>query len=191
MVVKEPAQRYQSAAEVLRDLRPDPRLAEPLPQTIDPAAEAARFAATRRKRRLRYVALFAVACSSVLCVAMLLPPKPKASPTGPVQPLRGVVTNVYADEAPPKLAILAQDADHKPLAKEIELHSQDRVFINGESRLLRDLEAHDSVEIEKVLDPKSGRRIQEIHASRPKVDTGRIQSLQADTGRFVLSVQGG
>ena len=78
MIVKDPARRYQSAVEVLRDLRPDPRLADPLPVEADAAAEAARIAAARRKRRLRYASIVAMAFLMMLCVMFLLPETPRS-----------------------------------------------------------------------------------------------------------------
>ena len=71
MIVKDPARRYQSAAEALRDLRPDPRLA--LADQGDLAAEAMNIAAAKRKRRLRYLAVLMVSLSAMLSLAILLP----------------------------------------------------------------------------------------------------------------------
>jgi serine/threonine-protein kinase len=190
MIAKDPARRYQSAADVLRDLRPDPRLLEPLPEQLDAAAEAARIAALKRKRRLRYAGILGLAFSGMLCVVMLLPGQPKAKPAGPQPPIRGVVIDVRDELVRPLVAIAAADADGKEIPKEIPLRKDYRVFINDAPGVLHDLQPHDTVEIEEVRDPKLKHAIQEVHASRPKMDKGHVESVRGD-GSFVMAIEEG
>jgi len=184
-VVKDQARRYQSARDVLRDLKTDTSAIDQPPEEEDAQAEAARALAARKKRRLRFAAIGAMAFSLVLCVAMLLPKKPPPAPVGPPEPTRGVVTNVYPDEW--RLAITSSTDGS---ASEIRFKRYDRFFINDKSHLLRDLQPHDQVVIKKVRD-SSGRLIQEIYAYRPEVHKGRIKAIEADEGQFTLTIEEG
>ena len=186
LTIKDQSRRYASAEEALYDLRgSQPSHGEPPPP--DPAAEMAALAAARRKRRLRVLGLVAVAVSLVLSAGILLMSnKPKRAPAGPPPALHGVVTSVYPDEM--KLAVTTSE-DHA--AKGISLTRYDRIFINDEPRLLRELQPHDKVIIEKVLDERSHRLVSEVRAFRPKMHKGRIRSLKADEGTFALDIEEG
>ena len=136
LVIKDQSRRYQSAKDALWDLRVSPTAGLVRPEEAEAAAEAAKAAAAKRKRRLRYTAILAAACSLVLCVGIFVwsnqaPP----APVGPPPPIRGVVTYVQPQEAPPIVALLLPDG--KP--KEIKLDSQTAIFVNDERCLLRDL----------------------------------------------------
>ncbi len=185
LVVKDQSKRCKSAKEALWELRVDPLQVSVGPNKVDAAAEAAREAAGKKKRRMRFAAVAALAFSVVLSVLMLLPEKPKPALPGPPAPTRGVVTNVYTDEW--RLAITQADDG---VAKEISLNRYDRIFINDKSRLLRDLRPQDRIVISHVLD-ESGRRITEIHAFRPEIGRGRIKTMDADRRRITLAFDEG
>ena len=186
LTTKDQTRRYTSALEALQDLRVN-RSGAIEPPPVDPTAEMAELAATGRRRRLRRIGLVGLAVSVLLSVGILLmPDKPKRAPAGPPPALHGVVTNVYPDEM--KMAVATSE---EGAAKGISLTRYDRIFINDEPRLLRELQPHDKVVIERILDPKSHRLVSEVRAFRPKMDKGRIASLKADEGLFVLNIEEG
>ncbi|MBU4270547.1 MAG: serine/threonine protein kinase [Planctomycetes bacterium] len=185
LVVKDQSKRCKSAKEALWELRVDPLRVAGGPNEADAEAEAAREAAGKKKRRMRFAAVAALAFSAVLSAIMLLPEKPKPASPGPPAPTRGVVTNVYTDEW--RLAITQADDG---AAKEISLNRYDRIFINDKSRLLRDLRPQDRIVISHVLD-ESGRRITEIRAFRPEIGRGRIKTIEADRRRITLAFDEG
>ncbi len=196
MIVKDPARRYQSAAEVLHDLRPDPRLAGGLGEEADLAAEAARIAAAKRKRRLRYLGVLSAACLGALALVLYLN-WPKAPPApGPPAPIHGVVLKVMPEWNPPAMNISTLDDKGQEIPREIDFldPQHDRVIINGKISSPGDLQPHDAVEIEKkeivegVGAAKRKLTFLEVRASRPEMDKGRIQSIQADEGTFTLAV---
>jgi len=181
LVVKEQSRRYQCARDVLRDLRVDPLLAPPPAEEEDAAAIAAREAAAKKKRRMRFVAIGALAISAMLCIAMLLPPREQPAPEGPPEPVRGVVTHVYADER--KVAIKLSDG----MLKELDYNDYAQFFVNDESCAARDLRADDQVTIEDIR--YKGRKTKEIRAYRPVVNRGRIKRVKADEGTFTLVIE--
>ncbi len=191
LVVKDQSRRCQSAKEALWELRADQRLTSPSASSVeDAAAEAASEAAAKRKRRLRYVAIVSLACSAILCVALLLPGRPSAPPPKPPAPTRGVVTNVYADDW---FLTITRTEDGSP--QEIRLKSHDRIFINDKPSLLRDLLPHDQVVVRVVVEQQEGKaagpRITEIRASRPEIVRGLVKEVKPDEARFVVTVEEG
>ncbi len=193
MVVKEAAGRYSSAAEALADLRPDPRLANALPEQLDQAAEAARIAAAARKRRLRWLAGALAIASAAVCVAMLLRPEPPKPALKPRDPIRGTVVHVLDELARPKLDVDVKEGG-KIVSREISIGREDHVLINDAPAFLRDLQPHDTVEIDEKLEIADGKvkhRFQEVHAFRPKMDRGHVESLKADEGTLVMVVDEG
>jgi hypothetical protein len=185
LVAKDQSQRYRTAGDVLRDLPVDPRAAPPLPQEDHAAALAAEAEAAKKKRRLRLAAILALALSGMLCIAMLLPERPKPAPPGSPAARAGVVTNVYPDEM--RLAIVSA-ADGT--AQEITLNRHARVFVNDESKLLRDLQPNDRVNIAAIRD-EAKREVLEIRATRPELSQGRIRALKADEGQLVMLIEQG
>lgn len=174
MVVKDQSRRFPSADQVIRLLRSGraPRVASE-PEAPPVEGEAV------QKRRLRMVAVFAVVCSLVVSVMMLLPRRPDpVAATGP-EATRGVVRNVYLGE---RTLVIERD-DGSP--REISYRSRDEVLINDKQQLFRDLQPGDRVTIE-VLRDGSGRSFQRIAATRPRLDRGRIEVVEADEGRIVV-----
>jgi serine/threonine-protein kinase len=193
MVAKDPARRYNSALDVLRDLQPDPRLTEPLPEQLDLVAEEERIAVLKRKRRMRYVAILAVAFSGMMCASLFLPQKPKVAPAGPPAPLHGVVHDVVADSVRPYIKIAASDAEGKDTFKDIRLSQNDKIFINDVFSAPGELRPHDTVEIVafgSVVADNWKLDHHEIHASRPKMDKGHVQDITPD-GALVLAIDEG
>ncbi len=187
LVTKDQARRCQSAKEALWELRIDPLLAAARrPSEAEAAAEAAQAVATKRKRRMRLAAVAATACSAVLCAVMLWPRSPALKPAGPPAPVRGVITNVYPDEWPRKLAIRADNG----VPKEISLAANDLIYINDKRQLLRNLRAHDQVMVRESKDD-SGRQIKEILAFRPEIDAGRLKDLKPQERQLTLTIDEG
>ncbi len=185
LVQKDQARRYPSAAEVLADLRADPRLVAAPPVQDDAEALAAREAEARKRRRLRMGAVFALALSVLLSVALLWPRNGTTGPPPQPEPIRGVVTDVFPGEW--KLAV-REPGGSTP--RDIELKRYDHIFVNNQPALLRDLQPQDRVRIEQIRD-ESGRLMQEIYAFRPVEHQGRIKSLEVDEGAFTLAVDRG
>jgi len=182
LVVKDQSRRYQSARDVLRDLRVDPLLAPPAEEE-DAAAMAAREAAAKKKRRTRLAAIGALAISAMLCLAMLLPPREQPQPEGPPEPVRGVVTRVYYPNEP-RIAIVSRELG----AKDVEFNRYAVFFLNDESCLPDDLRADDQVTIKDIHD-EARHKTKEIRAYRPVVNSGRIKRVKADEGTFTLVIE--
>ncbi len=185
LVVKDQAKRCKSAKEALWELRFDPSKAPPGPSEADAEAEAARAAEAKKKRRTRLAAVAALVLSAVLSLLMLWPSRSprERRPIGPPPPIRGVVTNVYADEH--RLAIVQSDDG---AAKEIALDRYDHIYINDRSRLLRHLRPGDRLVISHSID-ESGRRVTEVRGWRPEISSGRIESVAPGQARFTLAVE--
>lgn len=181
LIVKDQARRYQSAPEVLRDLKTD-SLAIDQPPEEDPELLAAREAAAKRKQRLRFVAILTMAFSLMLCIAILLPSGGERGPAGPREPIRGVITHV--DTGRRTLEFRTGEDDH---VKEVSLTGAE-VFVNDVEQSARHLEPGDEVKI--VLD-EAGQRVTHIYATRPDLDAGRVKMVEADEGQFVLTIEEG
>jgi len=182
LVQKDQSRRYHSAAEVLADLRADPRLVAAPPVQEDAEALAAREAQARKRRRLRMAAIFALALSLVVSIALLLPRRKPSGPPPAPEPLKGVVAEVFPDEW--RLAVVESG---RSTPREIELKRYDHIFVNNRPALLRDLQAQDRVTIKELRD-EAGRAVLEIHAFRPVEHRGRIKSIEVDEGQFTLAL---
>ncbi len=180
MVIKDPMQRYQSAQEVLHDLRTAP-ITTGLPDELVAAAAEKEAEAAKKKRLLRFGALGVSACSLLLCVAMLLPSETKPVVEKPPEPLQGVVRNLLMEE---HVLILERSDNGRP--EEIKLKSGDEVLINNKVELLRELLPGDHVTIE-VMHNAAGRRITRILASRPATHQGTLQAIEADEGKITVA----
>ncbi len=186
MVVKDQSQRYRSAKEVLRDLRADGTQPLQLPAEDELAPLVQQEAAAKRRRRMRVAAIGAMAFSLMLCVALLWP-KPQSPPVEEERPEIGVVSRVYPDDW--EVVVTTGEGDAKKPTK-VKISRFDRIFINGELHLLRDLLEGDRVEIKPARDDQ-GRRIQELYATRPEDHKGRIKALKPDEGVFTLLIEEG
>ncbi|MBN1590340.1 MAG: serine/threonine protein kinase, partial [Pirellulales bacterium] len=136
LVVKDQASRYRSATEALADLSAERVMIDGPPESADLEKEAAKAAEAKKKRRRRLAAIGALACSLLLCVAMLLP-KPATTPVKRPEAPRGVLREVYLNEQ----RIALQLADGTP--KEFKLQGETIVKINDRPSLARDLRAGD------------------------------------------------
>jgi len=182
LVQKDPARRYQSARDVLRDLRHDPS-AVAVPPAEDEAALAAAEAAAKKKRRMRMVAVLAMALSLMISIAMLLPEREKPQPPPEPGPTSGVIQKVFPDER----RIVLEVGEEPEM---IELKPHDRYFLNEDSVLLRELMPNDNVTISVVRD-ESGRRILEVHAHRPVVHKGRVLEVDKELGQLRFAITEG
>lgn len=190
LVIKDQSRRYQSANEVLRDLRSAPL--EPvglIPHAPDAAAEAANAAAAKRKRRMRYAAILASVVSAALCVTMLWPSTPKPATPATTQPTQGTVLHVYPDEDRIALRVVeARDGKENERVQEVRLTPRyDKVFINNNVEPLDQVRPNDFVRIETTRTP-AGKRITEVHAYRPQVSSGRVESVDAEGGQLALTM---
>jgi tRNA A-37 threonylcarbamoyl transferase component Bud32 len=189
MVAKDQRARYQSAGDVIRDLKAPSTLLETAQQAEDPAAVAAREREARKKRLIRIGAIGGLVFSVLFCIVMLLPPaEPEVA--GPPQPVKGVVTNVYPDEHKFEMEV-AGEGEEKGKAKEFSITKYDRIFINDKPRTLRNLDRGDQVIIKFFDDPDTHRRLTEYYATRPEENVGRIAVVQADLGQFTLAIEEG
>jgi len=133
LTIKDQARRYQSARDVLADLKHDPLAAE-ASLGEDAEAQAAAAAEAKRKQRLRIGAIMAAAFSLVLCLALLWPAKP--------QRFSGVVSKVYPDQQ--KVELELEDGS----LMEVDLRSGGSVvYINGAKRMAKDLLPGDDVKV--------------------------------------------
>jgi serine/threonine-protein kinase len=182
MVAKDPAQRYHSAQEVLRDLRTG-LVATGMPDELVAQQAEAEARQAKQKRLMRLGAIFAVACSLMLSVAMLLPSKPRPVVQKDPEPVQGVIRNLLLDE---RVLVIERSDNGNP--HEIPLKPQDEVFVNDKKQLLRDLQRGDRATIEIHRDA-TGRPVTRITASRPETDQGRIEAVKADEGKITIASQ--
>jgi len=184
LVIKDQGRRFKSAEDVVRHLSMDRLTAIP-PPPEDLEAEAARAEAARKKRMLRIGAIAAMACSLILSVWMLLPGRPEPAPPSAPQPTQGIVRNVYLGE---RTLVLERSEDGRP--QEVSVKPRDEILINDKRQLLRDLQPGDQVAIEVYRDA-SGFPINRIIATRPRLDKGRIEAVDADEGKLVVATDEG
>jgi len=181
LVIKDQGRRFQSADDVIRHLRVDPltRLgAEP----IDAEAEAAEAQAARKKRMLRVGSILAMAFSVILSVWMLLPRGPEPVAPKEPEPTRGIVRSVYLGE---RTLVLERSDDGRP--QEIPIKPRDEILINDKKQLFRNLQPGDRVTIEIYRDA-SGLPINRIIATRPKIQSGRVEAVDAEEGKLIVAV---
>jgi tRNA A-37 threonylcarbamoyl transferase component Bud32 len=184
MVSKDPAHRYQSAQEVLHDLRSSP-ITTGLPDELVAAAAEKETETVKKKRLLRFGAIGAMVCSLLLCVAMLLPDERKPAIDKLPDPIQGVVRDVFLAD---RVLIIEHSDTGRP--EEVKLKSGDEVLINNKILLFRDLQQGDRVTIEVVRNGE-GRRITRILASRPETQQGTIQALEVDEGKIIVATEQG
>lgn len=181
MIVKDPAGRYASAQEVLRDLRTAP-VSTGMPDELMALAAEAEARRARKKRRWVLGAIFGVAFFLAVSAMMLLRTKPEPGSLPQPEPVRGVVRNLLLDE---RILVLERSDTGQP--EEITLRPRDEVFINDKKQLLRDLQPGDRATIEIYRDAE-GHRIQRIAASRPQKHQGQIEALQPDQGKITVAL---
>ncbi len=205
LVAKEQSHRYQSAADVLRDLRHDPLQVAVPDGEPDLEEQTVAAAEAKKKKRMRLFAILALCFSVMLCIAMLLPEPPEA-PKEVVkkESLQGVIRNVYRDE----MRFVMESADGQPIP--ISIEPRDSILVNGRFVLLENLRSGDRAVVEDaVVDDdflkhvkmfygeaiedsfqgKKGERITVIWASRPDITSGRIAAVTPDEGTFTLAFQ--
>ncbi len=185
LTVKDPSRRYQTAEDVIRDLRSGGHGVAAPPVQDDAQARAASDAAARKKKLTRIGAIAALAFSLVLSVAMLFPAREAPPPPAPPEPVRGVVRNVLVGERR-----LVVEAARDGGVEEVDFRPGDRFFVNDRETTLRDLSPGDEVEVSEFRE-ESGRRIMEVRATRPVGHTGRLAEVRPDDAAFTLAVTEG
>jgi len=133
LTVKDQARRYQSARDVLAELKQSPTAMEAaLGEDVE--ARAAAAAEAKRKQRLRVGAIIGLAFSLMLCAALLWPAK--------TERFEGVISNVHPDEQ--KVELKLEDGS----LKEVVLSFDDSVvYINEARRTAKDLLPGDEVKV--------------------------------------------
>jgi len=178
LVVKDQSRRYQSAQDVLRDLR----AGQYGPARADDGRSGADDEAAKKKRLMRIGAIAAVVCSAILSLLLLLPSKPKAvEQPRESQALTGIVRNIYRAEASIAIEAHPDGRREQPAFK-----PNDKFYINKKEAGFLDLKVGDEVEIEVHRDER-GRKISIVHATRPETQHGRIKAVAPDSGRFTLA----
>ena len=180
LVAKDQSRRYASAQEALQDLRGG-RAAMGAVAPGQPAEPSP----DKRKKTLRIGALAALAFSVVLSAILLFRGDSAPGPGGESQPVQAVVRSVDPDR---RILILESAAGGEPI--ELHLKPDDRFFINDNKSLFRELQPADRVTVTYVRD-ESGRRIAEIHATRPETLEGRIRVVEPDAGRITVAYGSG
>lgn len=185
LTIKDQSRRYQSAEDVLRDLRSGGYGVAPPPVQDDAEARAAREAAAKKRKLTRIGAFVALAFSLVLSVAMLLPTREAPPPPAPPEPVRGVVRNVLVGERR-----LVVESSGNGGVEEVDFRPGDRFFVNDLERTLRDLIPGDEVEVSEFREA-SGRRVKEVKATRPVGHVGLVAEVKSEEAALTLAVTEG
>ena len=193
MIVKDPARRYQSAAEVLRDLAPRSAAGVGGRTEVDPAAEAAAIAAAKRQAAAALRGRPALALFRMLCLAILLPPKKPKPAARPRPAMQGVVLEVKADWSRRN----SRSPSGRPTARRFPGRFRSaRRPIRSMSTMCPPCSAICSrttrLSSSKPSSTRRRRRVTEVSMRRgPRSTRARSQSLQADEGSFVLAIDEG
>lgn len=174
LVQKDQALRYTSARDAIEDLRAH-RMAAKQPEAPPAAAPAPR---PSRRRRLLAIGAFALSLTVVLGFLLLdRRSAPKTRPEGPPA-LRGVVREVWPEER--RLSLESSDDGR---AIELRFRTEDRIFVNGKSRLLYDLRRGDRLEAK--LDPL-GRFASPVQVTREETGAGLVTKVSPESGQIVV-----
>ena len=178
---KDQSQRYQSAAEVMQDLRAG-QLARsavappPIPSAAPPV--------DRKKRLVRIAAIAAIACSALSSLAMLWPLPSASKPVKKNGPREGVVRSIDPDDR----SLVFQETGETKGGAVLKFKPADKFFINEKEAKLRDLKVDDRISVATQREP--GRIVTIVYAARPEPVQGRIKSVDADS-REVVVARGG
>ncbi len=180
LVQKDQRRRYPSADHALADLAPS---AEVAAKFGDPEAEK-EAAHKKAARRRRLVAIGALALSVVLSAAALfVPTEGKPPPAPPADKIaRGVVRNVLAD----RQTLIIEDLE-TAAPQEFVLGEADRVFLNDQPTVLRDLRELDQVTVTIKHDAAGSKQI-EVLAARPEGDRGVVSKVAVDVGELKVTL---
>ncbi len=185
MVEKPQSHRYQSAAEVLAYLQPAGGGVYQPPVQEDKNAQALDATEAKRKRLVRIGAIVAFAFSLLLSALMLFDGAPRPKPAGPPQPVQGVIAQVYPDEY--RVAVQSGEGGQ---VEEVSFDRYARFFLNDQVVVLRDLKPGDKVLVKTVREQGKRYPVAEVYASRPKTNSGTVESVQADEGQLTMLLDG-
>ncbi len=101
----------------------------------------------------------------------------------PAPPDAGLVQGTVRSVDPDRRILIFESDRGDPV--ELTLKPDDRFFVNEKKSLFRELQPADQVAVRVLRDP-SGRRVTEVHATRPLVDEGRIQALDLAARQLTL-----
>jgi hypothetical protein len=180
LILKDPAARYHTAAEVLQELREGP-----VP-TADPAADATRLAAQRRRR----LAIGAFTTSAVLSLGLAFWPTNRGRPQGDTQVAAsaevrsGRIRELFESE---RKIVLVVPEDRRPL--EISVPTECEIRLNGDRfLLLRELNQGDEVRVTLAKGKRNELSAQAIDVVRPDSLAGLFQSVDVRNSRLVIDV---
>ena len=195
LIAKDQSQRYRSAREALRDLRPasgypDGAGVNSLPDAANLEAEAEAAAAARRKKRMRTLSVLAggvVVVLGLLIVMMWMNrPRKHVEARGP-ETFTGTVSDVYVQSNEIGVALSEGGA-----VKRFQIRNQDIILVDGEPHLFEELERGDEVTITRSVDPASKKVVQEFHAERRRrFATGKLIARDNDRRTIVMEVADG
>ncbi|HUY90435.1 MAG TPA: serine/threonine-protein kinase [Pirellulales bacterium] len=184
LILKEPAQRYRTAAAALEDLKERPIT------PVSPGADAEAVAAAAEAKRKRRLAIGAFAASAALSLALaLLPlgreqPAPEAPSSAAADARRGRIRDLLLDEQ--KIVFVAPE-DRQPL--EIAVPPDCKIQLNGEQfLLLRELKSGDEVEVALAKDKSQQLTATAIQVVRPEVLEGLFNSTEQQLSVLKLDV---
>jgi serine/threonine-protein kinase len=185
LIAKDQSQRYRSAQEALRDLQAPAGGVGGLPQAADLEAEAEAVAAAHRKKRLRQFMMLFGGIAVILCAIItwkLRQKQPEKPIAGPPKPVTGTISDVFPLSK--ELGVAPSDGG---AVKRFQIKNQDIIYVDGERRLLEDLERDYVVEITTGVDSASQQVVQEVHATRPgKHADGKLRSRDNAARTIVL-----
>jgi serine/threonine-protein kinase len=176
LVQKDQTRRYPSAEHALAELAPSGEVAAKID---DPEAEK-QAAAQKQARRRRIVAIGALAMSVIMSAAVLfMPTGGKPPPAPPADEVyRGVVRNVVGEQQ----RLIIEDLETSG-PREFALGEADRVLLNDQPTVLRDLRELDQVTVTIKHDAAGGRAI-EVLAARPEGERGVVSQIATDIGQI-------
>lgn len=174
---KDLSKRYQSAQEVLRDLRGGQAVVagiEDVPEDAPPPVD-------KKKKTRRIAAIAAMAMSLALCAVMLLP-SGRSGQQEEVKAIEGTVLSVDVDR---RMVVVQSAEDKKPIP--ISVTAQDEFWINGKRKLLWDLQTSDRIVVDYQLND-ARRRVTVFKASRPERQDGVIKAIEPEAGQITVAV---
>lgn len=177
MTCKDPAQRYQSAEQIIADLSSNSAIpgGGPTQEELEQAEREARQA-----RRKRYMSIAALGISLLLCAAMLLPGGKEEPKKARELPREGVIGKVAVDSN--KIYLKSEEV--------ILINKDDLILLDGVVCQLSDLDPNDSLAIQYFDGP--GGKTKRIIATRGDTShyVGRLATIDTEAQQVAVAVDG-
>lgn len=182
---KDPAKRYQSAGEALKDLKVETKTGTTSVTTSMQPIQDEPAADKEQKKRLM-LAGGALALSLIMSMAMLFWPSGNEGPA-PDQAKVWFVSEVFTDSNELKV----EDME-RTFAEKIQLGDRPRIKLTNTGRniLLEELQPGDLLEIEQRPDA-DGNTVTYVTASRPVEATGRLERVNPTENSVTVAVESG